>query len=257
MRAILETIVEMLLKVIGTLKLQEKEPERDPPPALVSVKYVKPDIRFVDVPMKNRGKYKTKSGQAKGVVVHYTAGRQDQGSAMGTLIDGAASGYSYFCMDIDGVIHVPNSIGFSGFGYHAGTSKWNGVSGVSQYLYGMEICSAGKLVELDKKLYPYYCFKNWSGKKADLLPGAKHISQDKCRLVKAKDNIKQGWYLKYTDKQELALKNFCLWQLDTNKEFSIDWVVGHDEVAPDRKSDPGGSLSTSMPEFRSMLRKSV
>lgn len=257
MKEILQTIIEMLQKVIATLTAQEVEPERLPPPAPVTVKYKIPEIKYVDVPMKARGKFKTKSGKAKGMIVHYTAGTQGSGSAISTLNNGVVNGYSYFCMDTEGVIHVPKSLGFNSWGYHAGTSKWLGTSGVSQYLYGMEICCAGKLVEIKGKLYPYYTFKNWSGKAADLKPGSVAIPKEKCRLVTAKDNMKQGWYLKYTDKQEEALKNFALWQLDINDEFKIEWIAGHDEVAPDRKSDPGGSLSMTMPEFRAMLRKSV
>jgi len=43
--------------------------------------------------------------------------------------------------------------------------------------------------------------------------------------------------------------------MDVNPEFRADWVAGHDEVSPGRKSDPGGSLSMTMPQFRYMLKK--
>ncbi len=51
--------------------------------------------------------------------------------------------------------------------------------------------------------------------------------------------------------------NFCLWQLKVNPEFKVDWIMGHDEVAIPlgRKSDPGGCLSVTMPEFREIIKE--
>jgi len=40
-----------------------------------------------------------------------------------------------------------------------------------------------------------------------------------------------------------------------NGIFKLDFVLGHDEVAPSRKNDPGGSLSMTMPEFRKKLKE--
>ncbi len=90
----------------------------------------------------------------------------------------------------------------------------------------MEICSWGK----DSKVGPF-------------------------RESKGEANIKKGKYQAFTSKQEAALKNFIFWLKDVNPEFDVEWVVGHDEIAPTRKSDPGASLSMTMPKFRELLKK--
>ena len=55
----------------------------------------------------------------------------------------------------------------------------------------------------------------------------------------------EGWYEKFTDDQELSLAKFLAWQM----KMGVEYIVGHDEISPGRKSDPGGSLSLPLQEF--------
>ena len=193
--------------------------------------------------MPSRGKFA--KGYPYGLIVHFNAGRN---SATGTIDYGRTQGYNYLGMDREGQIYQPNPL--NEWGYHAGTSsmKLNGktVSSVSQYLIGIEICSAGRVEKLskpegDKK------FKSWFGEK---------YTEEEIRYSGKKDNIQAGYYHKYTQKQEDALIAFCLWLKRNNPDvFSFDNVLGHDEVAPTRKNDPGAALSMSMPELRELLKK--
>jgi N-acetylmuramoyl-L-alanine amidase len=182
------------------------------------------------VKYKTHGNYKTKTGNAKGVVVHYTVSGNNPVSVMQSL---AGRGLGCPVMDHFGVIHNAKDFDIQkDVAWHAGESKWQGVSGISQYCIGLEICNWGRL---DKKTDPY----------------VKEVNE---RSSKGFQNIVEGKYEQYTLAQEQALINFCLWQLKVNPEFSIDWVVGHDEIAPGRKFDPGASLSMSMPQFREKLK---
>lgn len=215
--------------------------------------YVTPEIVYHDANITPRGRYTTRTGQPKGLVVHYTAGHWAQGkhSAFNTFAALQAQGYGCFVMDYNGVIYVPKTLGFTNYAWHAG-GTFRGLS-VNPNFMGMEICNPGLLAEAHGKFYPYFEFYRWSGRPADLYPSAKPISPELLRTSPGKDNVRAGTYMKYSDAQERSLINFCLWQKATNPEFDLDYIVGHDEINSG-KSDPGASLSMSMPEFRTYLK---
>lgn len=195
-------------------------------------------IAIEDIEVKLRGPYTTPSGKPRGLVIHYTAGRsRHSSSAKSTLRYLASKKLGCMVMGVGGGIVKASNQAMDEVAYHAGKSNWQELDGISRYCMGMEICCAG-LLSTD--------LRTWWGEK---------LQSKYCRNIpEARENMKLGFYHQFTNLQEAALINFCLWQLDTNPEFDIDWVVGHDEIAPTRKSDPGGSLSVSMPEFRQMLR---
>jgi len=71
-------------------------------------------------------------------------------------------------------------------------------------------------------------------------------------------NIEPGHYHAFTPAQFDAIRRVCVWLYLNNPDvFSIDRVVGHDEVSPGRKADPGGALYDgavyTMTEFRRLL----
>jgi len=205
---------------------EDIEPER-PSEAPVDSAYDIPAIvRVPGVKFATHGSYRTDSGRAKGLIVHYTVSGRTARSAKGVLNYLARKGLGCMVMDEDGIIYIPENFNLErDVAWHAGKSEWRGVTGLSRYAMGMEICCWGK----DSKVGP---FRDSTGEK----------------------NIKKGKYQAYTSAQELSLKNFCKWQLAVNPAFDVDWVAGHDEVAPNRKQDPGASLSMPMDEFRASLR---
>ncbi|MCP3684525.1 MAG: hypothetical protein GY861_17810 [bacterium] len=195
-------------------------------------------VKLPGIKYKKRGRYKTPSGFAKGLVVHYTVSGRTKRSARSIVNSLAKRGLGCMVMDEEGTIYIPDNFDIDeDVAYHAGPSQWKGKSGVSALCMGMEICNWGKLNSKTK-------------------PRA-----DKIRKSKDNDNIKAGEYEEYTmlKGQEEALINFILWQADTNPEFDIEWIVGHDECAvpKGRKSDPGASLSMTMPELRELIRKKI
>lgn len=229
--------------MLGFCKKDNTEKEQDRKDSThLRYKFKIPEIVDVDIDAKLRGKYKTKSQQAKGLVIHYTAGAFSpaETTAKRTLKYLASKGLGCMVMDINGTIYKARNQQFDDIAYHAGKSSWLGKSGVSQYCMGMEICCAGRLSPSLQTAW------------GQALPDSiiRHSHRDF-------DNVKLGSYHKFTQLQENSLKNFILWQLDVNPEFSIDWVVGHDEISPGRKTDPGYSLSMSMPEYREMLKQAI
>lgn len=220
-------------------KKKSKQPQQEP--ERPTIKYEFPEIVDVDINIKTQGNYRTNSGQARGLVVHFTAGRFDKGkeSALNTMRWLGKSGLGCLVMDTNGNIYKSKDQDLDQVAWHAGKSSWKGKSGISRYCIGMEICCAGKL-DVDNK--------SWYGLQ---------IPTNQARVVDKKDNVQAGHYHKYTVAQEEALFNFCKWQMQVNPDFDVDWVVGHDEIAPRRKNDPGGSFSMTMPEFREQLKSLI
>lgn len=221
---------------IGALKSPiDSEPEERPDvkPVIPVSKFTEPN--FVTVKgtrFKEQGPYRTTSGMFKGLTVHYTVSGRTSKSAIGVVKYLAREGFGCMVMDEDGIIYIPEGFDIlRDVAWHAGDSAWEGKTGMSRYMAGMEICCWGR----GSKVGPY-------------------------RESKGEDNIIFGKYQAYTEAQEASLINFCLWALDVNPEFVIDWIAGHDELRaeagrPGDKQDPGGSLSMTMPEFRALIKK--
>jgi N-acetyl-anhydromuramyl-L-alanine amidase AmpD len=191
-------------------------------------KYSMPEIiRVPGIQFKTRGKFKTSSGKAKGVLVHYTVSGGTKASAIAVLKSLAKRGLGCPVMDHDGVIYVPEDYDLlSDVVYHAGKSAWLGKTGVSLYCVGMEICNWGKLNATTKP-----------------------------RAAKIRNDSNGDQYEAYTEKQEEALLNFILYVADSSPDYENEWLCGHHEVSPDRKTDPKASLSMSMDELRLKVHK--
>lgn len=201
-----------------------------------ALKNINPDPKqFKSGEMKTRGEYA--KGYPLGAVVHHSAGRRNP---LGTLRTGLKSGYLFFVIGPNGTVY--QNFPLNRWGYHAGRSFWSKlVDGVSDDLVGIEVCAAGKL---EKKKDG--TFETWFGETLD---------PSEVRFSERRDNIEKGHYQKFTPEQESSLIELILWLKKNAPEiFSLDLVVGHDEVSPGRKNDPGASLSMTMAEFRKHLR---
>ncbi len=185
--------------------------------------------------MRAAGNYQ--HGFPQGAVVHYSASRDDNDQQAYDMADwGKSQGYSYFTIAPSGL--VIQSIPLNLWGSHAGKSFWPGLgSSVSSKLVGIEVVCAGLLDNNNKA---------WFGKV---------YSPDQVRTVTKADYGVSGKFKKYTKEQEIALFELLKWLHDNNPEvFNYDYVLGHMEVAPDRKTDPGGSLSVNMKTLRQALK---
>ena len=187
--------------------------------------------------MVTHGKYKF--GYPRGAVVHYTAGAHP-----GNLDSGFVNGYCYLLIDAFGVVHQAHPL--NEWGWHAGKSSYAGLNGgVSDDLVGIEIACAGIVDKVGDK------FKAWFHRRPQ-----QYFDANEVRYSDGLDNQKKGYYHKYTLQQENALYDLLVWMKENDPIgcFSFDLVLGHDEVSPGRKVDPGASLSMTMPQFRKKLK---
>lgn len=167
-------------------------------------------------------------GYPKGAIIHFTAGRdKTEADALGSYDWGCDQGYTFFVIGPTGVLYqgFPLNRG----GSHAGSSSWPGLgSGVSSKLVGIEIACAGKLDSSNK---------SWFGVKYDA------------------DEVRNG-FKKYTSEQEETLIKLLVWLKKNCPEvFDVQYILGHDEVSPGRKNDPGHSLSMGMDGLREKIKR--
>lgn len=229
------------LRLVSKLLGEEEPVERDQ----VSNKTVtkKTNARKLWYPMaetnfpksKTRGKYP--SGGPEGAIIHWTSGRETQ-TLEQALSFQANQGYTYFAIDSEG--KVGQNFRLDQWGYHAGKSYYNGLgSYVSNRVVGIEVICPG---QLDSRRTPWF-------------DRATQYDKELCRVEERRNqNINPGVYYKYTQEQENSLTNLLLWLWANFDCFDFNYVLGHDEVSPGRKVDPGGSLSMPMYEFRKSLR---
>lgn len=205
-----------------------------------------------------RGSYP--KGYPVGAVVHWTAGHRN-GLTNGNSVM-RSSGMLYLLLDHLGNLAQSDNLGQHG--YHAGVSSYPGLSGyVSDDLVGVEVMAAGNLTLKDGHYYPWWDRANGGSGAHQYLPSNRIPSNEVVHVKTKTGNIAAGYYHAYTDAQQLVLrKTLCWLHLNNPDVFKLDFVVGHDEVSPTRKTDPGGAIVIggkvhTMPEFRNVLKADV
>jgi N-acetyl-anhydromuramyl-L-alanine amidase AmpD len=199
-------------------------------------------IVLKDEPIMSRGgTYKNKFPE--GAIVHFTAGWQTQ-KGKDAVSFANKNGHRYFFIDEHG--QVFQQFCLTGYGPHAGVSKCPVTkrTTVSQYYVGIEVACGGRLEDADKdgQVDDTY-FKN-----------NVHPMNIRTGSISEKwQKSSYGSYEKFTLAQEISLKKLLEWLC--KEGMNPELIFGHDEVAPERKNDPGLSLSTSMEEFRKEIKR--
>lgn len=197
----------------------------------------------------------------EGAVVHFTAGasRLKDKNAENDIRNATRKGYVFFCIASTGNVYQAAPLNV--YGGHAGRSYYKELGkNVSNKLVGIEINNAGKMRKSGNG------FKTSFGRKHSA-KDVRHVEEAySVYIPKGVTNRKgkdvsgtypippSGYYLKYTREQETALWDLLVWLKENNPHtFKFKYVVGHDEIAPWRKNDPGGALSVNMRELRRRL----
>lgn len=165
------------------------------------------------------------------LLMHYTAGTTLPG-AVSWFMNPDAQAASHVLIGRDG--RIVQMVAFNKRAWHAGKSKWGNLEGMNQYAIGIELVNAGKLRRCaDGK------WVNWA---SNVIP------DNEVSIVVHKDQTDEAGWHEYTDVQISAATKVAMLLHAT---FQFTDVLGHEDVSPGRKTDPGPLFP--MNSFRSVV----
>ena len=160
----------------------------------------------------------------KYLVMHFTAGRSAQESVEWLASKGAKAS-AHVVIGRDG--SVTQLVPFNRIAWHAGASSWEGLDGMNSYSLGIELDNAGRLTRHGDKWQAWF--------------GTDYDSADVVQAVHKHESALCGWH-NYTAQQiEAALQVAGL----LLEKYALLDVVGHEDIAPHRKCDPGPAFPLS------------
>jgi N-acetylmuramoyl-L-alanine amidase len=162
---------------------------------------------------------KFSQGQPDTIIIHYTAGRNAESSAR-YLCNDDVKASAHVVIGRDG--KIIQLVPFDTIAWHAGKSYYEGRVGFNKYSVGIELDNAGIL---DKAGNEYL---SWFGKK--------YHADEVIQAIHPNENKEKFWHI-FTEKQIQACEDLCTLLLKDYK--TIKNILGHEEIAPGRKQDPG------------------
>jgi N-acetylmuramoyl-L-alanine amidase len=159
------------------------------------------------------------AGMPDSIVLHYTGGSSGESSA-NYLCKNGVKASAHLVIDRSG--DVFQLVPFDIISWHAGESSYNGRSGYNQYSIGIEVDNAGMLQKAGAK------FVSWFGRKYD--------ADEVLEAVHSNESVARYWQM-FTEAQIDAVTEICAALID--RYAAIKEILGHHEIAPGRKIDPG------------------
>lgn len=166
----------------------------------------------------------------KYLVMHFTAGRSAQES-VDWLASKNAKASAHVVIGRDG--SVTQLVPFDRVAWHAGASSWEGFVGMNNYSLGIELDNAGKLTQQGGR------WRAWFGDEYDDSEVVQAVHKFETELC--------GWHAYTPEQIDIAFRVAGLLMA----EYGLLDVVGHEDIAPHRKCDPGPAFP--MASFRSRL----
>jgi len=151
------------------------------------------------------------------VVMHYTA-TAGSAEAIAALQSKERAASAHVVVDRDG--SLTQLVPFDRVAWHAGKSQWAGRSGCNQFTLGIEIVNPGPLRPVSGQYADVYG-RPWHGPVID----AKH-----------KNGAPYTHWAAYPEPQLRVVEELASLLFGT---YHLKDVVGHDDIAPGRKIDPG------------------
>ena len=169
----------------------------------------------------------------KFLVMHYTAGRSAE-SSIKWLSNPQSRASAHIVIGRDG--SVTQMVPFNKIAWHAGRSEWNGFTGLNKHSIGIELDNAGQLTPLGNRWLAWF--------------GEIYDTEDVTVATHKNDRPgtpPAGWHLFPKIQIETAL---VVAQAIVD-EYNLRDILGHDDIAPFRKVDPGPAFP--LRSFRSRI----
>lgn len=154
----------------------------------------------------------------KYLVIHFTGGTTLDGT-VSWFMNPAARASAHFVVARDG--SIVQMVPLDRRAWHAGESEWDGTKGLNAHSIGIEIVNGGKLRHTDRG------WVTWA---------EREIPAEQVAVVTHKQETSEAGWHEYTVEQIDAVLELCV---ALNSAFGCKDVLGHDDIAPGRKVDPG------------------
>lgn len=152
------------------------------------------------------------------LVMHYTAGGSVK-SAVRTLTNPEIKASAHVIIGRDG--KIVQLIPFNKIAWHAGRSTYKDRTGLNRYAIGIEMDNAGDLSRQD------HHYISWFNKK--------YTEEEVLKATHRNEESPRFWHM-YTEEQIQVAFELCALLVD---HYAIQYILGHEEIAPKRKTDPG------------------
>jgi len=178
--------------------------------------------------IKNQVKYAR--GLPDTIVIHYTAGKSAESSA-NYLCKDEVKASAHLVIGRDGKIY--QLVPFDTIAWHAGKSEYAGRKWLNKFSIGIELDNAGVLEKTGDEYQAWF--------------GTKYPASEVIYATHRNETSPRYWQT-YTEIQLDTCRSVC--ELLISK-YSIKTIVGHEEIAPKRKQDPGPAFP--LDKFRERL----
>ena len=158
------------------------------------------------------------SGLPDTIIIHFTAGSSAE-SSVNALCNPKTKASAHLVVGRDG--SITQTIPFNTIAWHAGNSSYKERIGFNKYSIGIEIDNAGRLTKAGNE------YIAWFGRtypETEVIEGIH------------RNESKSSYWHRYTEKQISAVYDLCDELVDT---YRISSILGHEEISPGRKADPG------------------
>lgn len=153
------------------------------------------------------------------IIIHFTSGSSGE-SSLSWLTNPQSNASAHVLIYRDGTIK--QMVPFNIQAWHAGRSHWKGKHGLNRYTLGIEIDNAGPLTKVGDH------YESWF---------KKQYSEDEVYTVRDSSEREYKYWHDYTEKQIDVVFNLCVDLV--YKYQTIKNILGHEEISPGRKVDPG------------------
>lgn len=168
------------------------------------------------------------------LIMHYTAGRSAE-SSINWLVNPAARASAHLVISADG--EVTQLVAFNRKAWHAGRSQWGDRVGVNGFSLGIELDNPGALT---RRVSGW--FTSWGDRVDD---------DNVIEAVHKNGGAVRGWHSYGGVQLEVAIEVSSL----LVQHYDLKEVLGHEDVSPRRKIDPGPAFPMDSFQARIIGRK--